>query len=258
MLVTHRPQPPLEAYVETFWYYDGAQWPTHREHVLPNGRFQIVIDLTSGSGAISGMRSRYVAIEPGAIRSVIGVVFRPGGAYSVLEVPANAFYDQLVPLDVPWGHLASTLGECLYEAATVDAKFRIFEAALCRALRGDASERVLLHPSIQYALREFRHGPRIRAVAEVAREAGLSRRRFGQLFDEQIGMTPKLYCRLIRFRHVVREIAEGRPVDWAEVALAGGYCDQSHLSHEFHSFSGMSPTSYVTAERPHLNHVRMP
>src|SRR5262249_3489380 len=102
-----------------------------------------------------------------------------------------------------------------------------------------------------------RHVPRIATVIEVAREGGLSRRRFSQLFDEQIGMTPKRYCRLIRFRHVVRQIVAGGPVDWADVALAGGYCDQAHLSNEFREFSGMSPGSYLAAERPSLNHVRL-
>ena len=47
-------------------------------------------------------------------------------------------------------------------------------------------------------------------------------RRLGQLFREEVGMTPKRYCRLRRFQSVVRQIARGGPVDWADVALAGG------------------------------------
>jgi AraC-like DNA-binding protein len=46
-------------------------------------------------------------------------------------------------------------------------------------------------------------------------------------------------------------------VDWAGVALAGGYCDQAHLIHEFRNFSGLSPGAWLAAERPFLNHVRM-
>ncbi len=80
---------------------------------------------------------------------------------------------------------------------------------------------------------------------------------FSQLFREQVGITPKLYCRLLRFRQVVRQITSGGPVDWADVALAGGYCDQAHLAHEFRDFSGISPGSYLAAVRPFVNHVRM-
>jgi transcriptional regulator GlxA family with amidase domain len=91
----------------------------------------------------------------------------------------------------------------------------------------------------------------------VARDAGLSRRRFAQLFREQVGLTPKLYCRLRRFQQVVRRIASGTPVDWAEVALEGGFCDQSHMGNEFRGFSGLSPGAFLAGERPFQNHVAL-
>src|SRR5262249_19504837 len=112
-----------------------------------------------------------------------------------------------------------------------------------------------LHPSVRYALREFAQAPRVRNVLGVTKETGLSRRRFAQLFREQIGITPKLYCRIHRFQSVLRQIASGAPVDSADVALAGGYYDQAHLNHEFHDFSGMSPVTYLASERPGVNHV---
>jgi AraC-like DNA-binding protein len=106
-----------------------------------------------------------------------------------------------------------------------------------------------------YALGEFARAPHIRSVLEVTKEAGLSRRRFAQLFREQVGLTPKLFCRLHRFRGVLRQIALGAPVDWADIALAGGYCDQSHLVHEFRDFSGTSPSAYLASERTLANRL---
>jgi hypothetical protein len=32
-----------------------------------------------------------------------------------------------------------------------------------------------------------------------------------------------------RFQRVVRQIASGRPVDWIDVALAGGFSDQARI-----------------------------
>jgi AraC-like DNA-binding protein len=84
-----------------------------------------------------------------------------------------------------------------------------------------------------------------------------SRRRFAQLFREQVGLTPKLYCRLRRFQEVVRKFAAGGPVDFADVAAAGGYCDQAHLANDFRAFSGVSPGAWLSAERPFQNHAAM-
>ena len=61
----------------------------------------------------------------------------------------------------------------------------------------------------------------------------------------------------IDFREALREINFNKHVDWAEVAVAGGYCDQAHLAHEFREFSGFSPSSYLAAERPYENHIRI-
>jgi AraC-like DNA-binding protein len=251
MLLTHRPGLPLASHVEALWYYDGYQTAHHNERVLPHGRFQIVIDLSAGPGAVSGMRSQYIVLETTAIQSVMGAVFGRWGA------PANDFYNKVVPLDAVWGSPVTRLRDRLREVATVEAKFQVFEAALLHTMQRTTDGRLALHPSVQHALRVFRHVPHIRTVSDVSREAGLSRRRVSQLFNEQVGMTPKLYCRLIRFRQVVRQIAAGGPVDWADVALAGGYSDQAHLAHEFRDFSGLSPSSYLAAERPFLNHVRV-
>ena len=257
MLLTHRLEPPLDACIETLWYYDGSRAMHQRERVLPNGRFQIVIDLSSGRGAISGMRSRYVELDAGAIVSVMGVVFRPGGARAFFDSPACDFYNQIVPLDAAWGMHAIRLRDRLCDVGTAAERFKILEGALRDAMEGAARRSLGLHASVGYGLRAFHHAPHVRTVVDVSARAGLSRRRFSELFREQVGMTPKLYCRLLRFRGVVRQIAAGTPVSWADVAIAGGYCDQAHLSHEFRDFSGMSPTSYLAAERPFANHVRV-
>ena len=113
-----------------------------------------------------------------------------------------------------------------------------------------------MDPHTKYALYAFANAAHIRTVADVSREIGWSRRWFSHAFSEEVGMTPKRYCRLMRFQRVVRQIASGEPVDWVDVALAGGFCDQAHLVHEFRAFSGLSPERYLAAERPFPNHVR--
>jgi AraC-like DNA-binding protein len=61
------------------------------------------------------------------------------------------------------------------------------------ALLNRINERVQLNTAVRYALLEFARCPQMPMVGEVAHEAGLSRRRFAQLFREQIGLTSKVY-----------------------------------------------------------------
>jgi len=246
----------LAYHVETLWHFTGQEKTRHQERVLPSGKFHLIVDLEAGRGAVSGLRSRYRVINPAAITSLIGIVFRPGGAHGLFDAPASDFHNQFIALELAARSLA-TQREPLRDAVTVEDKFRVLESAMLRVLQRKGERRLTLHPSVQHGLAEFRLTPNLRRVSQVAKDAGLSRRRFSQLFREQVGMTPKLYCRLRRFRQVVRQIAVGTEVDWSDLAFAGGYSDQAHLGHEFRDFSGFTPSEYVASERPFPNHVRI-
>lgn len=253
MLLAHRPAPPLADWIEQLWYCEGYQAAHRRERVLPNGKFQLVIDLSEAAAMprVVGMRSEYGVIETAGLQCMIGVVFRAGGARAILRGSADEFYNREVPLDLVWGGEAMRLRDRLREALSPAQRFCVLESALMQLKQRE------LHPAVQYALGEFGLAPHIRTVLEVTRDAGLSRRRFAQLFREQIGLTPKLYCRLHRFQEVVRSAASRAQVNWADVAAAGGYCDQAHLAHEFRAFSGFSPAEWLSQERPYQNHVVM-
>jgi transcriptional regulator GlxA family with amidase domain len=156
-------------------------------------------------------------------------------------MPADAFHDKNVSLDLIWGSMVRTLRDRLRSANEPAKKFKILEVALLSRI----NERVQLNTAVRYALLEFARRSQVPMVRELAHEAGLSRRRFAQLFREQIGLTPKLYCRLQRFQNALKQIGSGASVDWAQLALAAGYCDQAHMAHEFRDFSGLSPSAYL-------------
>jgi AraC-like DNA-binding protein len=262
MYVTCQPCPALASHVEKLWCCDGHPRINGKDRALPDGRFQLAFSLAEGpisaladpmgnGGEIApslliGIRSRFSIIDNAKLRSAMGVVFRPGGMHAFLNTPADAFHDKNVSLDLIWGSMVRSLRDRLRTANHPAEKFRVLEVALLEHL----NERVQLNVAVRYALQEFERKPHIPRVRELAQEAGLSRRRFAQVFREQIGLTPKLYCRLQRFQNALKQIASGASVDWAEIALAVGYCDQAHLAHEFRDFSGLSPSAYLAAAAP--------
>jgi len=261
LVLFSRPSAPLAPYVERLWYCDRHQRVQPTERVLPNGRFQLAISLTedpisalsdpSGLGSeiasslLIGIRSRFSIITTAKLRPAMGVVFRPGGVHAFLNTPTDAFCNKNVPLDLIWGSTAGTLRDRLRTERHLARKFQVLEMALL----GRMKERVRLNAAVQYALEVFACTPRVPRVDRIAREAGLSRRRFTQLFREQIGLTPKLFCRVQRFQTALKQIGSGASVDWAQLALTAGYYDQAHLAHEFQDFSGLSPSAYLVSNR---------
>jgi len=253
VVLLRRPNPALARFVELFWHDGRYRALTHRERVLPTGAFTMVFDLESGDCIVGGLRTKCIEFDTGPVGTVVGALFRPGGGRGIFDFSAEELYNETVPLDLLWGTGAGELCNRMREATCPYARLRILEDALTRRMR----ERAILHPAVGYGLQEFQQVPDIGRILGVVKNAGLSRRRFSQLFREQVGLTPKLYCRLRRFHWVLGRISYGIGVEWADVAVAGGYTDQAHLVHEFREFSGFSPAAFLAAKRPSGAHVRV-
>ena len=90
------------------------------------------------------------------------------------------------------------------------------------------------------------HG-RVAAVADGAREAGLSRYQLVRQFAQATGLTPHAYLVQRRLHHARRLMRAGTPL--AEVAAASGFADQSHLTRLFARSFGTTPHAYLRAHR---------
>jgi len=85
-------------------------------------------------------------------------------------------------------------------------------------------------------------------VNDLAVEFGLSPRHLHRRFLDEVGVSPKRLERLARFARAWRQAVMGPPVTWADLALANGYADQSHLVREFRTFGARPPAHLFTAE----------
>jgi AraC-like DNA-binding protein len=266
----HRPAPPLDQFVEGFWSCSDVTVHA-RERILPSGTVELVVNLQDDeirgyhpsdpgrcrrlSGAVvGGPYGSFVEMAPSSHASVIGVHFRPGGAFPFLGIPAGELADTHVDLDTLWGRTAIELREQLCASATPEQRFARLERALVTRLDGPPQR----HPAIPFALDIFRlvH-PGVR-VRDVAQRVGLSQRRFIQVFTAEVGLTPKLYSRVQRFQRAWASARKAPAPVWARIAAACGYFDQSHLIRDFQAFAGLTPEEYVRRRSEHVVHSHTP
>jgi AraC-like DNA-binding protein len=248
-----RPGLPLGDFVELLWLCDVDPLPWTQERLLPGGSVELVVDLapTSHKAVMSGPHSRFFLLHTSQRRSLAGVHFKPGGAFAFLAVPLHELRDTVVPLDTLWGGVAGELRERLADADTDDERFVTMEEILL----GQGRNRMQRHPAVRYALREFMRVPCAQSVAQVAARVGLSQRRFTECFTNQVGLTPKVFYRLRRFQAAIRQVHRKGCTDWTGLALDCGYFDQAHFIHDFHAFSGLTPSAWDAQRISSINHV---
>jgi len=98
-----KPAPALSNFIENFWLYEGYESPHFKERIFPTGTFELVFNLRDDelriykaaqlnqcerlSGAIvSGPYNGFFLTDAAEEVSVMGVHFKPGGAYPFLGV----------------------------------------------------------------------------------------------------------------------------------------------------------------------------
>ena len=80
-------------------------------------------------------------------------------------------------------------------------------------------------------------------LTTLARDLGYSDRRIRQMFTAEMGIAPKLYCRIQRFQQALLYLTRSRhgSVSNVELVKKFGYYDEAHAIKEFQLFSQHSP-----------------
>jgi AraC-like DNA-binding protein len=229
----HAPSPRVARFVKCFWTLRGCEDAPARERILPDGRFELVCHL--GDAFVSGGTHQPRAMVIGEIRrptivetprriNVFGVRLRIGGARSLFKMPMIELRDSILPLE-------DVIRINLDSADSTRHRIEIIECLI----EDDAS------PVVQHAIALIRGSRGNARIRDVASAVGTTDRTLQRLFDEHVGMTPKMFSRLTRFRAYIES-----------PELDAGYFDDSHRIRDFHQFSGTTPGE-LARERNAMN-----
>jgi len=253
-LVTAAPAS-LAHLVERVWDWETAPQPFRLERVLPSAGAGLILNLFEdetrvydecrrpqrlAAVTLDGPRTTSVIIDSVEQTAVMGVVFRPGGAARMFRERMDRLHDRSVDLDALLGAEVERLRSRLLEAPGARARLELLCDWLAR--RAPAAERA---DPLEHALARLRAVPSVDGLSAVARELGVSPRRLTTQFRERVGLSPKRYLRLQRFRRLVADAAQAPRIDWVALAADGGYCDQAHMTHEFRRFCGVTPGAWM-------------
>ena len=216
--------------------------PTHSiDRYLPNGNIEIIIDLTDTPKYIydnhtlmevqalkkiwiSGMRSEYITIPSGLHAEMFIIEFKKGRVHPFLDRPLTEITGRVVEGDRILGRAFMELRERLLAASCAGDRFTlaegILQAAFCRALVGQSFLLILRWVKILTDHSAL-------TIKSIADKTGFSSKHFIKIFSDHMGVSPKLYLRIIRFQRAIRDIEMTGTIHWASLAYQCGYYDQS-------------------------------
>jgi len=207
---------------------------------LPDGEAELVVRFGGARTAASVIGTRTTVLEkPSSERArTLLVRFHAAGAYPFFARPMSELTDRVVPLDELW---QSETHAALAAATTAHGVAQVATGALVRTLRDEHAYEPASALRIRRAVRVVLASPALPRVAALASQVGLSERQLRRGFADVVGMTPKRFLRVVRFRRALQVARRARSADWAAIAESEGYFDQAHLIAEFRELSGTTP-----------------
>ena len=93
------------------------------------------------------------------------------------------------------------------------------------------------------------------SVSELSRNCKVNRRMLERQFKSKIGVSPKIYAQIYRFKFMMNYLTQNPNTSWADLSEIVGYYDQSHLIRYFKEYLQISPNNLVTLDIEFINFI---
>ena len=226
----------LSRFVLGFWQGGRAAEAGETFRILPDGSLDLVWELGPDRPRSiafgTSTRPRDTALSEGAV--YFGIRFRPGAAHRFLDRgDLSALTDGDAPCLL---RRDRDLAPRLADSGDFERRANLVARHL-GAIAADADGTDLTETAARLIVAR---GGQVK-IGDLVNELGVTRRQLERQCRRDLGISPKMLARILRFRRAASLIARGRVRSGADLAAAGGYVDQAHLIREFQEFAGTTP-----------------
>lgn len=170
---------------------------------------------------------------------LLNVRFRPNAIYPLTRTPMQTAFNNQVPLAEIISDDMSLLYEKLAEGFSTDDSIELVEAFLIKHYR-----EISRHHRLEFALALIERHRGLISVQNLREQLQVSYKSLDRWFLNYIGLTPKRFTQLTRFKNILQELDSQTDPDWMQFVSDYNFFDQAHFIKEFRQFAGVSPTMY--------------
>ncbi|WP_068983656.1 MULTISPECIES: helix-turn-helix transcriptional regulator [Lysinibacillus] len=202
--------------------------------VIPDGCIDILINCDQHYGNICGSvtKSRVINLLPNS--TYFGIRFLP--CLDIKKFGIKDLTDKEVSLNEMF-----PVNTNIIEKVVTDESFTERVNIFNEILRSQIFEIDKSSKLIKQALYNIYEKRGNITIAQLAEEVGYSTRYLRKLFEDHIGISPKLFSQIVRFQSSLNMLLRTTHYTLNDVIYENGYYDQAHLIHEFRNFGNMTP-----------------
>ncbi|NDV94957.1 helix-turn-helix domain-containing protein [Dysgonomonas sp. 521] len=237
----------LQHLIETYWVADGMIENAVTQRILPDGCVDIIFDFGSHSvqtglpklvGTMTSLLE--ISYQPGRVQ-MMGIRFAPAGITAFTRMPVSMITNQNIELPLSETLFDNSFYERLPDMECMQERIRYINTYFLARMH----KLYLPDRQIRHAVSLIQSNNGHLSVSKIAGEVCLSERQFERKFKTTIGISPKAFSNIMRFRSVRRYMASHSDESMYEIAIACGYHDHSHMNKEFQRLGSFSPSEHT-------------
>lgn len=172
----------------------------------------------------------------------IGVCFQPHALKSIFGLDANELTGSCVDIDLLGNNKKHiNLSQQFSDADTVDEQIKVLSVYLFDKLQRNSR---LPDDPTKYAISQITGSKGLISLKELQTQLQLSERTLERKFKDAVGISPKLFSRIIRFQETMAQLRSSDYEKLSDIAYENNYADQSHFIRVFKEFTGFSPIEF--------------
>ncbi len=198
------------------------------------------ISTTIPTSHFYGQSAKPIDLATAGSFKIFGVNFYPYSIPVLFGLSSRFTTSAVLKLEKLFGSSAHALEEDVLSAPSNEARQKI----VCRALEERATEAHERDTIIEAAVHFLISNQGRESIESLCKYLGYSVRQVERSFIEKVGISPKLYARIIRFHFAMHNYRQKEYESLSQLALDSGYSDQAHFIREFKQFSSLNPRRY--------------
>lgn len=206
--------------------------------IVPDGCVDILFccDKVTTTATVYGSVLKGETFTFSARRKYFGARILPCSCLKVLNRSVQTFINKQIPL-------VDVLSDVypMLDKITFDSDFNDIINLVTGMICLNESTNKKMPQSLKYVLKHIVDLNGDIKLERLAEEIGYSTRHFSKIFQDNIGINPKLFCRIIRFQHSLEHLFAKSKPNLAELVKKLHYYDESHLLRDYHYFCQNTP-----------------
>jgi AraC-like DNA-binding protein len=248
----------LKNYIEKMWLFksSGKMPVDDMKLVVPNGNLKLTVSYQNGivaavNGKTFASKEHDITLtgfidvpvildaDENVATETIGIEFNPQGAYRFFHFNLNHIQNQIYSLSDVLGNAGKQLAERINDTTSAQQKINVLQQFLLKQLSQQNEDLIF-----DYCLEKITASNGRITVKELEKKTGYSSRWLNIKFNDKLGVSPKNFSSVIRFKHYYEGFIGGNEKLFSRNDFYELYYDQSHFIKDFKRFTGLPPARF--------------